>query len=376
LTYPIYCSNNAICHVAPSRQTSASNIIEARFGIDPEQYPFNGILIYKLQRKHVNKIDNHPNSNTTSIENTKTNVHLLVAWDVGWNYSTFDVFLIECIDDFAWYEDRLHALYTKYKKQDHQGYKPNIITWLTNDGTVIKMKHDITYGSDYKLNIILSEGTEKYNMKIPMQINQKRLVLPLSSLIMLMYTVSFLIIPSSKLNLHIHNQCLNVDLVSPVYTSCGRSECNKAPDLRIYAGDTMRTDFAIYDSRYMSHGVVIYRLQRRRPHESAEIDENTTSVIHLLVVWSISESRLNAGVVLVEHDKGFEKDDLEEFYSQDIDHFRLYPDPIIETWLLNDNTTLLTKTKIIDEGLALNITISEVERNNYARTPANLVLER
>jgi hypothetical protein len=179
LTCPVYCSNGTTCHVPPSQQTDTDNTIEAGFGIDSERYSFKGALLYKLQRKHATGTDERSNSSTVPIKDIATNMHLLVVWDIENVQRNFCVHLVECTDDFAWDEDGLWALHDQYKHRFYRNDESDLITWLIHDGIVMKTKFDVTYGSDYKLNIIISEGTGKYNMKDPMKINPKRSVLPL-----------------------------------------------------------------------------------------------------------------------------------------------------------------------------------------------------
>jgi hypothetical protein len=189
-------------------------------------------------------------------------------------------------------------------------------------------------------------------------------------------TVRLPIRPSVKLN--IHNQCSNFDLVSPAYITHDRSECYRTPGHKVYAGDTMKSGFII-KSNDVVDGALIYKLQRRQSHESTEIGDDISSAAQLLVVWRISEfKKLYADVLLVEHDERLDwnKYKLGKLYRENIDQFKLYPVPVIETWLLDDNTALMTTFKIMDGGQLLNITISEVEEANYERTPAYIDLER
>jgi hypothetical protein len=240
----------------------------------------------------------------------------------------------------------------------------------------MNMNLDVTYGSDYKLDIALSEGTKKYGMKEPMKIDPKRLVLSLLMLSILIYAARLNIRPSFKLN--IRNQCLNVDLVFPTYITSEELDCHRPPNYEVYAGDTMRSGFII-TSDDASYGALMYELQRNQSHESTEISEDISSTIHLLVVWEISESEeLCADVLLVEHDEGIDWDkyDLEEVYRKNSSRFRLCLDSTIETWLLDDNTVLMTTFEIMNRSHILDITITEVERDNNTRMPAHIDLER
>jgi hypothetical protein len=139
----------------------------------------------------------------------------------------------------------------------------------------------------------------------------------------------------------------------------------------------MRSGFII-GSGDVFCGALIYRLQRRKSRESTVIGKDTSSTTHLLVVWRIESMKLYANVLLVVHDKGFywEKDDLEELYRRNIIQLRLYPVSVIETWLLDDNTALITTFKIINEDRILDIAIFEAVRYNGARMPVHIDPER
>jgi hypothetical protein len=176
--------------------------------------------------------------------------------------------------------------------------------------------------------------------------------------------------PSVKLN--IHNQCSNIGLLSPTYATHGWLECHKPPAYKVCAGDTMRSSFII-KSDDASYGVLIYNLQGKQVHESTEIIGDASSTVQLLVIWRIFESKeLYGDVLLVEHDKKLDEDDLRELYSKNFDRFRLCPNSTMETWSLDNNVALRTIFRIMNEDYILDITISEVERADSVRIPAHL----
>jgi hypothetical protein len=170
LTSLVYFSDCTACHVSPDQQIDTDSTMVASFGIGSEQYYFKGALLYKLQRKHSSRV---------SIKETAASMYLLVVWDIGWYVYGFYVRLIECTNDFTWDENKLWALHDQYKYEFRKTYKDSIITWLMNDSTLMKTKFDVIYGSDYKLDIIISEGTLKHDTKEPIQFDLKRLVLSL-----------------------------------------------------------------------------------------------------------------------------------------------------------------------------------------------------
>jgi hypothetical protein len=266
----------------------------------------------------------------------------------------------------------------RYKDRFDENYNYRIVTWLTHDGTVIKIRHKVTYGSEYKLDIFISEGIGEYDMNKPMKIDPKRLVLSLSMLIMLIYSVRLYTKPYVKLN--IHNQCLNIDLVSPIYTAGDGLECHRAPDYKVYARDTMRSAFIINKSDDGPYGVLIYKLQRRQSHESTDADENTSSVTHLLVVWRISESKLYTYITLVGHTKAFtwNRDKLNKLYHKNYDRLKERTNITSDTWLLDDNMTLKMTfcARDLEGNSELSISISEEEKGDYIMRPLFIDPER
>jgi hypothetical protein len=162
-----------------------------------------------------------------------------------------------------------------------------------------------------------------------------------------------------------------------VYVTYDWLECHRPPNYKVCAGDTMRSGFIVNKSSNEFYGALIYRLQRRQPHESIEVSEDTSSAVHLLVVWdNFALKSLRVNVLLLEYDKGFDKLGLETLRRGNIKRLKLRPDSAVEIWSLDDNTALLTAFKIMNKGQLLNIVISEIERDNGARIPARVDPER
>jgi hypothetical protein len=376
LISPVYFSDCTACHVSPKQRVDTGNTMETSFGIGLKQKYLKGALLYKLQRKYVDRTDNQLGSNMVSNKGTTTNMYLLVVWNDGCDSYGFYVYLIECPIDFTWDEDRLWILYKEYKEKFHENYRSNINTWLMNGGALMRTKLDVTYGSDYKLDIIISEGAWEHKMLKPMKIDPKTLVLSLSILDMPIYVAESRIPPSFKLN--IHNQCLNIDLVSPTYFTDDGLECHRPPSYKVCTGETMRSGFmSEVDNQF--NAALIYRLQKKLPHESSEISKNTSSAAHLLVFWRVTRSNeLYTDVLVVEHDKRFvwNENDLEDLHIKNIDPSRLHSDSVTEMWSLNDNVALMTTSEVMNEDLIVDITISEVEKCHSTRTPIDIDLKR
>jgi hypothetical protein len=379
LASPVHCSNGTVCCISPSQQTDLDTTMEASFGIVSVREDFKGALLYKLRRKYVIKNDYQSDSSTASIENTTTDIYLLVALGIEDGWDDFHVCLVECTNDFTWDEGKLWALHSQYKDQFHRNYYYNVVTWLMRDDAVIKIRHKVTYGSEYKLDIFISEGIGECTMNKPMKIDPERLVLLSSMLIMLIYTARLSIQPSVKLN--IHNRCLNVDLVSPTYITGNGLECCRSPGYRVYAENIMKSAFIIDESDDMPYGVLIYRLQRMQSHESDEADKDTSSATHLLVVWRISKSKkLYTYVTLVEHAKAFiwNRDKLNKLYHEGYDRLKERTDITSDTWLVDNNMTLKMTfcARDLEGNPELSISISEEEKGDYIMRPLLIDPER
>jgi hypothetical protein len=374
LTSPVYDSNGITHHVSHNQQAGTDNTVEASFGIDFKKGNFRGSLLYKLQRKNAIRTDNRPNSSITFIEDTIPNVYLFVTWFVSSNYRGFHVFLVEFTTDFTWDDDKLWRMFWKYNRPSYLYHLTDLIIWSMSDGTFIRTKRNVRQELAYELDLIISEVTWQYSTMSPLRIDPKRLVLSSSMLIVLIHAIS-LTIPHS-FELTIHNWCSNVDFVSPIYIINDQSDFQAPPDHIVRSGDTMRTSL-ISILNIMSYGALIYKLQKRKSHKSIKISEDTSSAVHLLVIWCVSWFELYANVLLVGHDERFDwdKDDLRELYNRNIDQFKRFICSATETWSLDNNTTLMTVFEMMN-GQLLNITISEVEEYDYVRTPVHADIRR
>jgi hypothetical protein len=376
LTSPLYFSNGTMCYVSPSQQIGTNDTMHAIFGIDSKQKGSKCALLYKLQRSYINITENQSNSNIASIDDIALDIHLLVILDVKDDYHRFCACLIYSTNDFTWDEDKLWKLCDSCNKQLYWTYEYNVITWIVKNDIRIKTKCYITYGSDHNVDIIMPERALEHSTWKPVQIPKRWLVLLLLVLIVLIYVIRRHIQPSFKLN--IHNQCLNINLISPTYVINDVLECHKPPAYIVYTEDTMKSSFTIkwYHKYY---GALIYRIQKNQHNEFTEISEDTQSAVHLLVVWKFFEFRkIYVDVLLIEHDKRFklDKDDLEELYRKNNNWFRWSPYSITETWSLDDNAALMITSEIMGEGQLLNVIISEVEGDNGTRAPVYIDLIR
>jgi hypothetical protein len=159
-----------------------------------------------------------------------------------------------------------------------------------------------------------------------------------------------------KVKLIIHHRCPGIELVFPVYTSSGI--CHPSPDQRVEAGSTMQTCFYIHPNRYEPNGILMYELRRKNTDQS----NGEVTCIQLFVKWIIDNSKKFLVVSrLIENDKGYVWDQL-ELISLAIcyDKSDMHHDSIEETWLMRNDTVLVTRVDVIlEECYKLEITLAE-----------------
>jgi hypothetical protein len=178
----------------------------------------------------------------------------------------------------------------------------------------------------------------------------------------------------SKVKLMIHHQFPGIELVSPLYCSNGAA-CCLLPDQRVNDGSMVQVGFNIDLSQRESIGVVMYRMERKN---ADEFDEATCT--QLVIIWMVDRSEKFSIVShLLMHDKNcvWNSDKLMELAK----HCRLsnvQHGPIEETWLLHDNTVLMTRvnTTFEEEYYKLEMTISETDIKDDTQRPQYIGLDR
>jgi hypothetical protein len=185
----------------------------------------------------------------------------------------------------------------------------------------------------------------------------------------------------------IHNQCSNIELVSPVYFG-NEVVCPKLSDQQMNISAKMRTCFEINAARDDFEGALLFKLQRyvgsNAQHNTDTLtiktNKNETKCVQMFVAWKIISSEPFVHVVLVEHTKEFtwNEDALKKLYYGNHHQFWGYDDVISDTWFIDDNMALRTAFGVRDlkGNFELNISISEGERDTYAIKPLCAVLRR
>jgi hypothetical protein len=193
---------------------------------------------------------------------------------------------------------------------------------------------------------------------------------------MLIYTVSLEFqLPTSVI---IHNQCLNTELISPIYFGNG-TVCPKLSGQQIDINTAMKIRFEICAIQNEFKGALLYKLQRNL-HDQCRIDASTTETnrneaiyVYMFVAWKMKDSKPFICVVLVECTKEFawNQGRLMKLYDKNHNLFKKYDETISDTWFLGDSMTLKTSFKVrsSEKNFELSVSISEEERDDYAMKP-------
>jgi hypothetical protein len=167
----------------------------------------------------------------------------------------------------------------------------------------------------------------------------------------------------SKVKIIIYHRFPGIELVSPVYAGTG-IECYLSPDQRVDVGFFTQASFNL--TQGWSTGVLIYKLQKKN------IDEfNETTCIQLVIKWKVDRFEpFYIKSFLIEHDKGCVWDRATLMKLAKHDKLTDIQHHLIEkTWLMHDNTVLMTRENATceEECYKLEMTISETSIRNDTR---------
>jgi hypothetical protein len=199
--------------------------------------------------------------------------------------------------------------------------------------------------------------------------------------VMLIYTVSLKF--QSPTSVIIHNQCLNIELISPVYFGNG-TVYHGLSDQQIDINAAIKIRLEINATQDEFEGALLYKLQMNF-HNPHDMDVSTTEThvmnySYMLVAWKMRDSEPFVHIVLIEYTEKFvwNEDKLKKLYDKSCDRLKKYDDIISDAWIIDDNMTLKTVSKIenLETNFELNISISEEEKKDHAVRSLCLDLER
>jgi hypothetical protein len=154
----------------------------------------------------------------------------------------------------------------------------------------------------------------------------------------------------SKVKLVIYHRFPGIELISPVYASDG-AECRLPLDQRVDFGSIAYACFSIDLIRSESTGILMYKLKNtRQPNRNTISSKDEATCAQLYIAWKVNNSKEFCVVShLIEHDKGcvWDRDrlmTLAKWYNPCDIHV-----PIEVTYLMRDNTVLMTRVNVFRE---------------------------
>jgi hypothetical protein len=172
----------------------------------------------------------------------------------------------------------------------------------------------------------------------------------------------------SPISLNIHNQCQDINLISPVYFVDG-GKWHVAPDQKIDAHAIMRNCIEFDSEQDILKGALVYKMQRKRT-ESDKSAQDKSRRIQLLVAWHVEPTKeLNVRALLIEHDSELNEDKLRKLH-QKYWHLLNTRFGFIRNHRLSDEATILTTmSKAMNGGYRWDIFTFKKEKDKYAMEP-------
>jgi hypothetical protein len=204
------------------------------------------------------------------------------------------------------------------------------------------------------------------------------------AIIMLIHTVSLeLQLPS---HVTIHNQCLNVTLVSPVYFGNG-VVFPKLSDQQMNIGTGVRTSFEISTIQDVFEGALLYKLLKNVESDNqlnmvtsiTETNKDNKKCAQMFVAWKVKDSEPFVHVTLIEHTKEFtwNRDKLKKLYDRNRGWLKAYYNSTSDTWFIDVDMVLkmIVRVRYLKGNIGLNISISKC-KDDYAIRPLYVDPER
>jgi hypothetical protein len=178
----------------------------------------------------------------------------------------------------------------------------------------------------------------------------------------------------SRLKLMIRNLCPSIKLTYPVYVS-NDATCYLSPDQTVNVGSTTQAGFKNNLFCKNSSGALLYMIQRKNTH-----GRNEVTCTQFLIAWEVRGSgELFIALDLIEHDKNrtLDKNGLAKL-AKDQRGFNIQCGLIEDTWIMHDNTVLMTRVNVIRETKCyrLEMTISEASVKDDTQRPRYIGLNR
>jgi hypothetical protein len=199
-----------------------------------------------------------------------------------------------------------------------------------------------------------------------------------------MFTCTTRLILCGAMDMTIHNQYPDIELVSPVYF-CNHGTYNEYPVERTDVSAMMKISFNFFVLGKLPGGILMYKVRRKgsakSDHQSStdttstEPIENTSKMMRLLMDWKIENFWWpRVRIMLVEYDNELVLNELEQLYDSIND---IPPGYSPSRWLMCDNTVLVATCKAVQKvSPGLKITISKGAKDEYTKSASWIDSER
>jgi hypothetical protein len=158
LVSPGYAYNGATCHLSPSQRVDAGSTTQIGFNITYSWEKPIGILMYELKRKNTRQ----SNKDATSDKDKTRCIQLAIIWEINSSKELCVIsYLIEHDKRRVWDRYELMKLAKWYKKYDI--HIPIELTYLMHDNSVLMKRVNVTCEDCYKLEMIISKGSIRYD---------------------------------------------------------------------------------------------------------------------------------------------------------------------------------------------------------------------
>jgi hypothetical protein len=368
LVSPVYFYNCEMYNEYPVERTDVGAMMKTSFRFGFDQDKPGGILMYEIQRKGNIKSDHQPGTDTTpaeAVEDTSKMMRLSMAWKIGrFGELSVHVLLVEHDNGLVLDEDRLALLYDKINEMP-SGH--NLSRWLICDDIVLVATYKAVQKGDLELKINISKGTKDKYTKSALWIDSERQVSYLMvKYSMLIYIVSLTL--QSAANMTIDNQCVNIELASPVYF-IKNATCYIHPPQQADSKSIMKFNFRTGMDEDTFGGVLLYYLQRKGNVKSDDQADTSISA-QLLIICGSKYDGFYSNAYIIEHESTltWDEDKLKRLYDL---YNNLY-DTDFNTgeWLLYNSIKLKTVRRILHEGdVEMNIIIYEDKYLSHTRKP-------
>jgi hypothetical protein len=189
----------------------------------------------------------------------------------------------------------------------------------------------------------------------------------------LTYTISF--IPQPTMRVSVHNQHSDFRLTDGGWFNAGAS-WNKEPKKGTDVDNMTSVELIPFLSIF--EGVMTYELRRK---DIEFDDQHEPTYVRLFVAWkSEGYKKFHLFIHLTEYNESMRWNEvmLKECYYNHINRLNIYTDPIKDTWLIPDDTVLVTELELdfTQRDGVLNITISKGVEDEHTRRPEWINLGR